>query len=65
MNVGMMCKQVPVYLPHELLGFKTDDLKGTLLTISLLAKLNRMENEANKEHNQQSSSRMNKFKSNK
>ncbi len=61
----MMCKQVPVYLPHELLGFKTDDLRGTLLTVSLLTKLNRMENEANKEHNQQSSSRMNKFKNSK
>lgn len=64
MNVALMCKQVPAYLPHELLGFTPDNLMGTLLSVELLTKLNNMEAEANKKENQTRSERMNKFKSN-
>ncbi len=65
MNVGQICKQIPAYLPHELFGFPADSLEGTLLTAAILTKLNRMENEAGKEHNVQRNSRMNKFNRNK
>lgn len=64
MNVAMMCKQVPAYLPHELLGYPVYSLEGTLLSVELLSKINREENENSKEHNQKSSSRRDKFNSN-
>jgi len=64
MNVAMMCKQVPAYLPHELLGFPPDSLSGTMLSVELLTKLNIMEAEANKEHNKSRSGRRNKFEEN-
>jgi len=61
MNVALLCKVVPAYLPHELLGFRTDSLQGTLLSIDLLTKIGNLESEANKEHNTKRSGRMSKF----
>lgn len=62
----MMCKQVPAYLPHELLGFQHDELSGTLLTFDLLEKLNTLEKEQQEQAgNDNASSRMRKFKSRK
>ena len=65
MNVAMMCKQVPAYLPHELLGFSPDSLMGTMLSVELLTKLNILETEASKKHNEERSGRRNKFENNK
>ena len=44
-NVGMLCKSYPVCFPHELLGYKRDELKGVLLSISIMDELNKMEQE--------------------
>ena len=43
MNVGYVCKAVPAYLPHELLGYPTDSLKGMLLTVKIVEKINEEE----------------------
>ena len=61
MNVASLCKQVPAYLPHELLGYETDSLKGTLLSSKLISRLNELEIEASNEKTQKQSSRRSKF----
>ena len=62
MNVGYMCKIVPAYLPHELLGFKKDSLPGTLLSIEILGKIVEAENKQVTDKTGQTQ-RRNKFKS--
>ena len=63
MNVGRICKAIPAYLPHELLGFKSDDLSGMLLTTRIVNELNIEENKAMQ--NPKQTARFNKFKANK
>lgn len=43
MSVGYVCKAIPAYLPHELLGYKKDSLKGMLLTTKIIEKINEEE----------------------
>lgn len=43
MNVGYVCKAIPAYLPHELLGYQTTSLKGMLLTVKIVEKMNEEE----------------------
>lgn len=63
MNVGRVCKAIPAHLPHELLGYKADDVKGMLLTTKIVSKLQSEENAAM--HHGSQSARLNKFKANK
>ncbi len=63
MNVGRVCKAIPAHLPHELLGYEKDDLRGMLLTTSIVNELTIEENAANDKNSQ--TSRRQKFKQNK
>ena len=63
MNVGRVCKAIPACLPHELLGFKRDDLRGMLLSTAIVNQLNIEENAAMDSNS--ATSRINKFKSKK
>lgn len=64
MSVGHVCKAIPAYLPHELLGYKTDSLPGMLLSISILEKIFEEENKQINDKTGQSQ-RLRKFKSRK
>lgn len=63
MNVGRVCKAIPAHLPHELLGYEKDDLRGMLLTTSIVNELQIEENAAMDKNSQ--SSRLRKFKTTK
>ena len=63
MNVGRVCKAIPAYLPHELLGYKTNDLRGMLLTAMIINEVQIEENAAMDKNSQ--TSRRQKFKRNK
>ena len=63
MNVGRVCKAIPAHLPHELLGYEADDVRGMLLTSKIVSQLQTEENAAMHKSNQ--SARINKFKANK
>ena len=69
MIVGSICKAIPAYLPHELLGYPTDSLEGMLLTKEILILLNQKESEAidesSKPQNVKQRSRISKFRKNK
>ena len=43
MNVGYVCKAIPAYLPHELLGHPKDSLKGMLLSMDIIENINQEE----------------------
>lgn len=45
MNAGYLCKAIPRAFPHELLGYPVNDLKGILISISIISEINRLENE--------------------
>ncbi len=62
MNVGRVCKAIPAHLPHELLGYEKDDLRGMLLTTKIINELQMEENDAMNKDSQ--SSRLRKFKTN-
>lgn len=62
MNVGRVCKAIPAYLPHELLGYETSDLRGMLLTTKIINELQIEENAAMDKNSQ--TSRLRKFKQN-
>jgi len=64
MNVGNVCKAIPAYLPHELLGYKTDSLPGMLLSIKILEKIIEEENKQINDKSGQTA-RIHKFKSRK
>ena len=64
MNVGNVCKAIPAYLPHELLGYKTDSLLGMLLSIKILEKILEEENKQINDKTGQHA-RVHKFKSRK
>ena len=63
MNVAKICKIIPAYLPHELLGFNKDSVPGMLLTIDLVNEIIEQENEAQDPNNKfhGSRERFNKF----
>jgi len=63
MNVGRVCKAIPAHLPHELLGYEKDDLRGMLLTTKIVNELQVEENDAMNKDSQ--TSRLRKFKNNK
>ena len=65
MNVGYVCKTIPAYLPHELLGYPSDSLPGMLLTFDIVDKIITKENEQTSQASKGSKSRINKFKANK
>ena len=65
MNVAWVCKQIPVYLPHELLGYPKDSLPGMLLTIELVSKMNEEENKQSDPKYAARNARMQKFRRNK
>ena len=64
MNVGRVCKAIPAHLPHELLGYEKDDLRGMLLTTKIVNNLQIEENEAMNDTKGQRA-RLNKFKTRK
>ena len=64
MNVGHVCKAIPAYLPHELLGYKKDSLKGMLLTMEIVEKINEEEEKQTNDKTGQSQ-RLRKFRSRK
>lgn len=45
MNVARVCRAIPAHMPHELLGYRRDDLPGMLLTKELVNKVIEEENE--------------------
>lgn len=57
MNVAKVCKIIPAYMPHELLGFHKDSVPGMLLTIDLVNDIIEQENEANNPENKYHGSR--------
>ncbi len=63
MNVCRVCKAIPAHLPHELLGYEKDDLKGMLLTTKIVNELTIEENAAADKNSQ--TSRRQKIKQNK
>ena len=63
MNVAAVCKYIPAYLPHEVLGFPRDSLPGMLLTIDMVKTMVDKENETVQDKAGQTS-RINKFKKN-
>ncbi len=64
MNVGHVCKAIPAYLPHELLGYEKDSLKGMLLTMKIVEKINEEEEKQTNDKTGQSQ-RLRKFRSRK
>ena len=65
MNVGRMCRAVPAGQPHEYLGFTKTSLKGTLLSIQILDKVIKEENEATEKGSNSATARKNKHVKNK
>lgn len=66
LNVGRVCRVFPVYLPHELLGYDKNSLKGMLLTQKITNEVISEENESVSNTNiGKQKLRFNKFKSNK
>jgi len=61
MNVGYVCKAIPAYLPHELLGYQRNSLKGMLLTIKIIENIN-IEEEKQTNDKTGQSERLRKFK---
>lgn len=67
MNVGYVCKTFPAYLPHELFGYSRNSLKGMLLSVKIVEKINEEEQRQLDEHSGHSgqSARIRKFKNRK
>ena len=69
MNVASLCKAVPACFPHEMLGYERDSLAGTFISLQLLSKLAKEEEEQMnspiRQHDAARNARMSKFKRNK
>lgn len=61
MNVGYMCKAVPAYLPHELLGYARTSLDGTLLSMDILTKIGEEERKEIQSSNSDAAGRRAKY----
>ncbi len=59
----MICKAIPAYLPHELLGYERNSLNGMLLTFEIVSNLNMKEHSKSKGEKGRMS-RMAKFRRN-